>query len=81
MSVGTDIGIADALAAGVEHDTSGRRIIEQVAVMLLARDADSAGVDLGKCFSFGGRCPRSQCNRNGGSGEPAINRSREAPKK
>src|ERR1700724_1017525 len=55
MPVGTKIGIADALAAGAEHDTGGRWIIEQVAVMLLARDAYSAGVDLGKSFYVCGR--------------------------
>jgi hypothetical protein len=55
MPVGTEIGIADALAAGAEHDPRGRRVIEQVAVMLLARDAYSAGVDLGKSFHVCGR--------------------------
>ena len=80
MSVGTDIGVADAFAAGAEHDTRGRRVIEQVAVMLLARDAHSAGVDLGKSFHVRG-CVVDRDARNGGSGKPAITCSRGAPKK
>ncbi len=54
MPIGTDIDVADALATGTEHNPGGRSIINQVAVVLLARDAYSAGVDLRKPFQMRG---------------------------
>src|SRR6185312_6481573 len=54
VSVGADIGVTDTLAAGGEPDTDGLRVFEHVAMMLLAWDADGAGVDLSKFLHIRG---------------------------
>ena len=50
VSAGTDIAVADAVASGAEQKSAGRRVVEQIAVMLLSRNAYRAGIDPGEFF-------------------------------
>lgn len=48
MPARTDIAVADAFVSGIEQDTGGRGVAEQVAVVLVSRSSDGASVNFGK---------------------------------
>ena len=48
MAAGADIGIADAIFSGIKAHTSRRPVVKQIPVMLLSRDTQNPGVNIGE---------------------------------
>ena len=54
VATGADIGIPDALFSGINADAFRRPVAEQIAVMLLPRDAQNAEVNARELLQVGG---------------------------